>query len=301
MDIQPGESRRFVILRFLFLHLGSLGIFFVPMERSLVALFLATFFFRMLGVECGYHRYFSHKAYKTSRVFQFILAFWAQSSGQKGVLWWAMHHRHHHRYADTEKDIHSPLYKTFWGAHFSWVLENKNLDTDLSRIRDYAKYPELVFLNKYHYIPTISFLVLIYCIGEYSPLLPNVNGLQAVFWGFFLSTLTMYHITMTVNSVVHDKRFKGSRRFETNELSRNNAFLAIPLVGAAWHNNHHRYPSAGRAGFYWWEVDLSYYLLRVLQWLRVISDLTEVPKEVLDEGRKIHKQATLSSSMAARP
>ena len=284
--IQPGERRSLVIFRFIFLHVGTLGIFLVPFHPSLLVLLAITFFIRMFAVETGYHRYFSHRAYKTSRIYQFMLALLAQSTGQKGVLWWAMHHRHHHRYADTEKDIHSPLYKSFWGAHFGWVLEEKNLATDLRKVKDFAKFPELVFLNKYHYIPTLSLLLLIYYIGEYSTWMPNVNGLQAVVWGFFFSTLLMYHITMTVNSVVHDKRFKGSRRFDTGELSRNNAWLAIPLTGAAWHNNHHRYPSAGRAGFYWWEIDLSYYLLRILQMIGVIWDLREVPQSVLEEGRR---------------
>jgi len=285
--IQQGERKALVKLRFVFLHVGAIGVFFVPFDISLLVFTVITYFVRMLAVETGYHRYFSHKAYKTSRIYQFFLAFLAQTSGQKGVLWWAMHHRHHHRHADTPEDIHSPLHKSFWGAHFSWVLEDKNLDTDLNKVRDLAKYPELVFLNKYHYIPTLSFLAFTYYIGEYSSLMPNVNGAQAVLWGFFLSTLIMYHITMTVNSVVHDKRFKGSRRFKTNDLSRNNAWLAVPLVGAAWHNNHHKCPGAGRAGFYWWEIDLAHYLLCGLKSIRVVWNVKQVPKRVLEEGRRL--------------
>jgi stearoyl-CoA desaturase (delta-9 desaturase) len=273
--IQKTEPLAVIKIRLVVLHLGALGVLFVPFDWSLVGLLAATFFLRMFGMEGGYHRYFSHRAFKTGRAFQFLLAVLATSSGQRGPLWWASHHREHHRHSDAEGDVHSPRLRGLWRAHLGWLVEQNNVDTNLDRVPDFARYPELRLLNKLHYVPILLLLAALAIAG----------GWAAVFWGFFLSTLLVLHFTLAVNSIIHCAgRWGGNRRYATEDASVNHAWLAIPTMGASWHNNHHRYGAAARAGFAWWELDLTYAVLRLLEACRVVWDLREVPAEVLAEG-----------------
>lgn len=273
--IQKTEPLAVIKIRLLVLHLGALGVLFVPFDWSLVGLLAATFFLRMFGMEGGYHRYFSHRAFKTGRAFQFLLAVLATSSGQRGPLWWASHHREHHRHSDAEGDVHSPRLRGLWRAHLGWLVEQDNVDTNLDRVPDFARYPELRLLNKLHYVPILLLLAALAIAG----------GWAAVFWGFFLSTLLVLHFTLAVNSIVHCAgRWGGNRRYATEDASVNHAWLAVPTMGASWHNNHHRYGAAARAGFAWWELDLTYAVLKLLEACRVVWDLREVPAEVLAEG-----------------
>jgi len=224
----------------------------------------------MFGVGAGYHRYFSHRAFKTSRVFQFLLAVLAQCTAQRGVLWWAHHHRGHHRHSDKLPDIHSPGRWGFWHSHIGWVYD-RNHETDYSKIHDFARYPELVMLNRLWLVPPVLF-------GTVCYLTMGWSGLCVV---FALSVVLVCHATFAINSLSH---MFGSRRFATSDDSRNNWILAIIMMGEGWHNNHHRYQSAARCGFYWWEVDVNYYMLRVLAVFGIVWDLREVPKHVLDEA-----------------
>lgn len=279
-------ARWAVDLRLAILHVGTAGIFFVPFDRSLVWLALALFFPRMFGVTAGYHRYFSHRAFKTSRLFQFILALLASSTGQRGILWWAAHHRAHHRHTDREGDVHSPKLRGFWYSHVGWLCDGRNTDTDLDRIPDFARYPELRFLNKYHYFVVYGLLAALYVAGDAGWFGSAVSGLQAAIWGFFLSTAAVLHSALVVNSLCHDApHLGGTRRYRTEDTSVNVAWLAIPTMGESWHNNHHRYAAASRNGFAWWEIDLTYLLLRLLAALGLVRDLRSVPSEVLAEGR----------------
>jgi stearoyl-CoA desaturase (delta-9 desaturase) len=283
--IQKTEPLIVIKIRLVVLHLGALGVLFVPFHPDVLWVLAATFFLRMFGMEGGYHRYFSHRAFKTSRVFQFILAVLATSSGQRGPLWWASNHRVHHRHSDEDGDAHSPRMHGLWHAHLGWLVERKNVDTNLDLVPDFARYPELRWLNKFHYVPIILLLAGVAVAGAKGWLGPNVGGWQAVFWGFFLSTLLVLHFTLAVNSLVHCAgRWGGSRRYAIGDASVNHAWLAIPTMGASWHNNHHRYGAAARAGFAWWEIDLTYTVLRLLQACQIVRELREVPSEVLVEG-----------------
>ena len=138
---------------FFLIHLLPIGAFFTGFGSGEVIVLVSYYFFGMLFVVIGYHRYFSHRAFKTSRFFQFLLAFGAQMTAQKGALWWAANHRHHHKHSDTLKDIHSPKHKGFWYSHFGWIISDRYNKTDYQLIKDYAKYPELVWLNKYDLLP----------------------------------------------------------------------------------------------------------------------------------------------------
>jgi stearoyl-CoA desaturase (delta-9 desaturase) len=259
------------MLPFIVIHLCALGTIWTGFTPEAVACCAVLFFVRMFAVTGGYHRYFSHRTYKTSRVFQFVLAWIAQSSAQKGALWWAAHHRAHHLYSDQQGDLHSPVREGFWYSHFGWLF-NDTSETDFARIPDLARYPELRFLNKFHLLPPITLGVATFLLF----------GWPGLFVGFFLSTVLTWHVTFTINSLSH---VLGKRRFATTDASRNNWFLAIITLGEGWHNNHHRFSSSVRQGLYWYEYDITFYILKALSWLGVVWDLRAVPQSVLDEGR----------------
>ena len=259
------------VVPFALCHVVILGAFYMGVTWQAWALCFGLLFVRMWGVTAGYHRYFSHRTYKTSRVFQFLLAFLAQTTAQKGVLWWASHHRNHHKHSDQVGDTHSPVLEGFWYSHMGWLFDN-TAETDFSRIQDFAKYPELMWLNKYFLVPPT--LLAIGC--------SLIAGWPGLIIGFFLSTVLCWHITFLVNSLAH---VSGKRRFETTDQSRNNWFIAMLTLGEGWHNNHHHYQSSTRQGFYWWEVDITYYVLKALSAVGIVWDLREPPARVLEEGR----------------
>jgi stearoyl-CoA desaturase (Delta-9 desaturase) len=256
---------------FVVIHLCALGVFWSGFTTAAVICCIVLFFVRMFAVTGGYHRYFSHRTYKTSRVFQFILAMLAQSSAQKGALWWAAHHRAHHLYSDQGGDLHSPVRDGFWYSHMGWLF-NDTSDTDFSRIPDLARYPELRFLNRFHLLPPIALGVATFMLF----------GAPGLFVGFFLSTVLTWHATFTINSLSH---VFGRRRFPTTDASRNNPWLAILTLGEGWHNNHHRFSSSVRQGFYWYEYDITFYILKALSIFGIVWDLRVVPQSVLEEGR----------------
>lgn len=288
IHIQKAENINVMKFRFILLHVASLGIFFIPFAPSLLVLTIVMFFAKTFGLEAGYHRYFAHKSFKTSRVFQFILAILGASGGYRGPLWWAAYHRHHHQYADTENDIHSPAHTSFLYAHMGWFFNREILETDLGKVKEFSRFPELVILNKFHYLCALIQIGLLYGLGSLTHIMgSHVTGLQCVIYGFFLSTLLGLHTTFAINSIAHRKGCGGYRRFNTRDMTRNNGWLAIPSMGGSWHNNHHRYAGTARAGFYWWEVDLTYYILRMLALFGIVWDLRAVPLKVLEEGRFI--------------
>lgn len=232
---------------------------------KLVGLAIFFYYARMACTTIGYHRYFAHRSFKTSRPMQFVLAFLAQTSAQKGALWWAANHRLHHRYSDQEGDIHSPKEGFFW-SHVGWILSNRFAET--GDIKDFSKYPELRWLDKHHLVPPTVLALSIWAVG----------GLPALFWGFFLSTVLLWHGTFLVNSLNH---IWGTRRYATTDTSRNNGLLALLTMGEGWHNNHHHFMGSANQGFFWWEVDLSYYLIRALQAVGLVWAVRTPPAKVL--------------------
>lgn len=245
------------------------GAIYVGWSWAALAWLLGSYLVRMFAITGGYHRYFSHRTYKTGRVFQFILALLAMSSAQQGVLWWAAHHRNHHKYSDEPEDIHSPRQRGFWWSHMLWILAPKNRVTDLERVKDFARYPELRWLNRHDLFIAVAWGFVIYAIG----------GSTALFWGHFLSLVLAWHVTFCINSLAH---VWGRRRYETTDDSRNNAVLAVLTLGEGWHNNHHHYQRSARQGFFWWEIDVTYYVLKVLEKLRIVWDVQGVPDHVRD-------------------
>jgi stearoyl-CoA desaturase (delta-9 desaturase) len=239
----------------------------------------------MFAVTGFYHRYFAHRTFKTSRLGQFVFALLGTCAVQRGPLWWAAHHRHHHRHSDRETDIHSPLQQGFLWSHMGWITSRTNFAINLRAVSDLAKFPELRFLDRFDVPVAVMLGVLTYLLGaSLAVLLPalGTNGLQMLVWGFFVSTVVLYHGTFTINSLAHQI---GRRRYETSDTSGNSLLLAALTLGEGWHNNHHHYPASARQGFYWWEIDITYYLLVMLSWTGLIWDLRPVPEHVRSARR----------------
>lgn len=287
VDNNPEKIEFLRILPFILLHLACFTVFFVGFSATALIIAVMLYALRMFAITGFYHRYFAHKAFKTSRFVQFIFAFLAASSAQRGPLWWASHHRHHHANSDKPEDSHSPVQRGFFWSHISWFLTNKNFNSKNERVKDLLVYPELKFLDRFDVIAPLFLAVSLYALGAaleiYAPHL-QTSGLQLLVWGFAISTVVLYHMTFTVNSLAH---VWGKRRFNTSDQSRNNSLIALLTLGEGWHNNHHHFPSAARQGFYWWEIDLTYYGLKILSALGLIWDLRKVPAEVLSNKRII--------------
>ena len=269
-------------ISFFALHLIPFLAIFTGVTRTALILLFVTFTTRMFCITAGYHRYFSHKTYRLNRLAQFILAFGGTMAAQKGPLWWAAHHRNHHRFADTDRDVHSPK-RGFWWSHVGWILCDKYNQADRSQVRDFARYPELRFIDRHDFIGPWTLGVVCFLIGGWSGLLI----------GFFASTVLLWHATFTVNSVAH---VFGRRAYETDDTSRNTLLVALATGGEGWHNNHHRYPWSARQGFRWWQIDATYYVLRALSWVGIVRDLRPVPAAVIEEARAATDQRRASGT-----
>jgi len=256
---------------FILMHVAPIGILWTGFGWREAALCVVLYFGRMFFITAGYHRYFGHRSYKTGRVMQFILAFGGGTAAQKGALWWAAHHRHHHKHSDDNQDIHSPL-RGFWWSHMGWIVCRKYNDTRYDLIKDLRDYPELRWLDRHHLVPPT--ILALATLGLFGP--------SGLFGGFFLSTLLLYHGTFTINSLTH---VWGSRRYVTSDTSRNNFLLALITMGEGWHNNHHYYQRATCQGFFWWELDMTFMILKVLSWMRLVRDLHTPPQKVLEASR----------------
>lgn len=273
-------------LGFLVVHLVALSAFYYGVTWQALGLCAFMFLIRKFGITGAYHRYFSHRSYKTSRWFQFCLAFLGGMAAQKGALWWASHHRHHHRHSDTEEDLHSADKEGFIWSHLGWVMSDEYDKYDASQIKDLTKYPELVFLNKHHFIPPVAAALFCYAVG----------GWMGLLWGFFISTVILYHTTFAINSFCH---VFGNRRYETGEESKNCWWLAILTLGEGWHNNHHHFQAAARNGFMWWEFDPTYYTLLTLEKLGLVWELRAPPPKLYDRKNWIAKDSPLRDYSAA--
>ena len=278
-QVARGEEARFDWARslpFFGVHLAC-GLAFLTQPGWIeLGLLVGVFAVRMFAVTAGYHRYFSHRTFRTGRVFQFLLAALAVTSVQKGVLWWAAHHRDHHRFSDTPRDVHSPVQRGFWWSHVGWILSTQHGGTDTERIKDFNRFPELRWLERWHLLPFITLCVVAFALG----------GLSWLVWGCFMSTVVLWHATFAINSLAH---VAGRRRYPTPDQSRNNWALALLTGGEGWHNNHHYFPGSTRQGFFWWEVDFTYYVLRGLAAIGVVSDLREPPTRVFEEARRLRR------------
>jgi stearoyl-CoA desaturase (delta-9 desaturase) len=272
------------VIPFIAIHVACVAVVWVGWSWTAVGVAVAAYLVRMFAITGFYHRYFSHRTFKTRRWTQFIFAVLGNAAVQRGPLWWAAHHREHHRHSDTELDVHSPHQHGLLWSHMGWFTAKSAFLTNIAAVPDLAKYPELRFIDRFDTVVPICYGLFMYLLGlglaTWVPSL-GVTGLQMLVWGFVISTVVLYHATYTINSLSH---LIGSRRFATSDSSRNNFFLAIITLGEGWHNNHHYYPGAVRQGFYWWEIDITYYTLWTLQKLGLVWDLNPVPKRVYERA-----------------
>ncbi len=270
------------VVPFILLHVACLGVFAVGYSPIAIAVAVTAFLVRMFAITAFYHRYFSHRAFKTSRTVQFAFAVLGASAVQRGPIWWAAHHRNHHAHSDRELDAHSPAQHGFWRAHMGWFMMDRSFAPDLRRVRDLTRFPELRWLDRFDVIVPVALAALMFVLGmlleHVAPQL-KTHGPQMLVWGFFISTIACSHVTYSINSLAH---VFGRQRYRTHDDSRNNWLLALLTLGEGWHNNHHYCPGSARQGFYWWEVDISYYLLRMLAWAGLVWDLKTVPLALRD-------------------
>jgi stearoyl-CoA desaturase (delta-9 desaturase) len=259
---------------FILVHLGCFAAIWTGVTWQALALCVTLYWLRIFAIGAGYHRYFSHRSYSTSRAFQFVLAFMSQTTTQKSVIWWASKHRHHHLYSDTGHDVHSPRHHGFIYSHLGWIFSRKHDEPDFAKVSDLTRYPELMWLHKFEVLPAILLAGLCFLLAGWSGLVV----------GFLWSTVLVYHATFCINSLAH---VSGRKRYVTGDDSRNNWLLAVFTMGEGWHNNHHAYQSSVRQGFKWWEFDPTYYLLRALSWTGLVWDLKTPPQPVLRNEQRL--------------
>ena len=265
------------MLGFFGVHIAALGAFFTGISTTDIVVCVTLYWVRIFAIGAGYHRFFAHRSYKTGRVFQFMLGLVAQSTAQSGLIWWASKHRDHHRYSDTAKDMHSPRQYGFWFSHMGWIWNNQAQDANYDNVQDLTKFPELVWLDNNRFMPAIVLGVAVLALF----------GWSGLWFGFFFSTVLVYHSTFTINSLCH---VWGRQRYLTGDDSRNNAVLAFLTMGEGWHNNHHYFMSSTRQGFRWYEWDPTFYILKMLSWVGVVWDLKQPPKHVLAGERKLSSE-----------
>ena len=292
----PTHDHRFHVsvagILFIMLHLACFAVLWTGITPGALILCAFMFFVRKFGITGAFHRYFSHRSYKTSRVFQFCLAFLGGSAAQKGALWWAAQHRHHHKHSDTTQDIHSAKREGFYWSHVGWVLSDEYDEYDDTVVRDLSRYPELQWLDRYIFIPPVSAGLFCFLVGHFW----LGSGMMGLLVGFVISTVILYHTTFAINSLCH---MFGSRRYETGEESRNSLWLALLTMGEGWHNNHHHYPLSARQGFFWWEIDLTYYCLLGLEKLGLIWNLQVPPQRILRLGTSLPRDTRREGTSAA--
>lgn len=268
---------------FILINLSCLLVFYVGFNWTAFITGVVLYFVRLFSIGAFYHRYFSHKTYKTTRTWQFISALIAGTCAQRGPLWWAAHHRQHHMVSDEPADAHSPVQHGFWWSHVGWFLSKRHYNYNPERVKDLAQFPELVFLDRYDVLmPMVLFVSLLLsgiALHRYAPQLGTTPG-QMLVWGFSISTVVLFNSTVLINSLCH---VFGSKRFVTKDNSRNSLLFALLTLGEGWHNNHHHYPASARQGFKWWELDITYYIIKLLEKLGIVWDVRGVPKSVMEK------------------
>jgi len=278
------------------MHVGAV-VFVILSGFSWIALAVCILMYgvRMFGITAGFHRYFAHRSFKARRWFQFVLAWLGTSATQLGPLWWAGHHRDHHKFSDKPRDIHSPVQRGFWWSHIGWLWSDKYNRTKYENMTDFEAFPEIQWINRWWLMPPLVLAFSMFGLGAaLNSIFPSwgTTGLQMLAWGFFVSTVVLYHGTFLVNSATH---LFGRRVYPTDDDSRNSMLIALVTMGEGWHNNHHYFPSNESQGLEWWQIDMSHYVLKTLSWFGIVWDLKRVPERLI-QGRKIKNQDKIAKA-----
>jgi len=286
-----------VLIALIIVHLVSLLGFYTGISWTAFVAFLGLYIIRGLGITMGYHRYFAHKSFKTNRFFQFILGLMGSMAVQGGILWWVSHHREHHRYTETEDDIHSPVAHGFWQSHIGWLTNKKAFNAPKIRANDFAKIPEIKFLQKQYVFIQVLQVLGLFSLGSYlQAAFPQLetSGAQLLVWGFFINTVALWHSTFAVNSICH---VWGKEPYEANDTSKNNFIVALLAFGEGWHNNHHKFATSARHGLEWWQFDMTFITLRFLEAFGIVSHLKIPTQEQLAAKRQKNNSLKTSYQM----
>jgi len=281
---QAVHSKVLVVAAFMaFFHIACFAFIYTGVSFVAVMTAFAMYVIRGIGVTGGYHRLLAHRAFKTSRFVQFLFALAGSLAVQGGPIWWVSHHRSHHRDTDTDEDIHSPVTRGMWKAHMGWMITDEAFNENGANSRDLHKFAELKFLQRYYVWLVVLEMIGLFGFGSiWAWVFPEsgTSGLQMLVWGFFISTVFTWHVTFMVNSVCH--RY-GSQPYDTKDASTNNFFVGVLGFGEGWHNNHHYYPNSARHGLRWWQLDTTWWLIRLLQVLGIVSE-PKLPKELREQS-----------------
>ncbi len=244
-------------------HILAIWALFTFSWSNFLAAFIMWWTAGSFGIGLGYHRQLTHRSFKTPKWLEYFFAFCGTLAVQSGAIKWVTTHRIHHAHTETDNDPHSPRNGTYW-AHIGWIFQGTSQEHDEATIKRYS--PDLikdkvhVFLSKYYWVSSVIAGAVLFAIG----------GWSMVLWGVFARVVFGWHMTWLVNSATH---LWGTRRFETRDDSTNNGLIAAVTFGEGWHNNHHAQPSSARHGLAWYEVDVNWITIWLLEKVGLATDI----------------------------
>lgn len=274
--------------------LGSLTAVWLVLQSGIstmeVILLISMYTATVLGVEVGFHRHFSHSSFQTSPTVRAILIVLGSMAAQGGVIYWVAHHRRHHQYSDKPGDTHSPhLYgvgklgklRGLWHAHVGWPLQGEISNSTIFA-KNLLRSPLVTRLNRLQHVWVllglmIPALVAALATGTW------IGTFKGFLWGGLVRIFLVQQFISSVNSICH---VFGGRPFLTNDCSRNNAWLALPTLGQAWHNNHHAFQNSAIVGLRWWQVDPGAWVIRFLEFVGLVWDV-KVPTQEMQKAKKV--------------
>jgi stearoyl-CoA desaturase (Delta-9 desaturase) len=264
------------ILPFTGFVLAAFSLWFLPLGSIEIGLLAGMYILTLLGINIGFHRYFAHNAFKTNSTMRIVFAVLGSMAAQGHIIHWVSNHRRHHQYSDRPGDPHSPHCHEqqrlgglhgLWYAQVSWMY--KGQFPNILYAKDLLRDPMITRINKLYLVWVCLGLAIPAGLGG---LLSGsaIGAFQGFLWGGLVRIFLVHHATGTINSICHAF---GDRPFQTDEHSKNNIWLAIPTLGESWHNNHHAFPNSARSGLQWWQLDLGYGVIRLLEWLGLVWDV----------------------------
>lgn len=253
-----------------------------PFELALlIGLYLITGF----GITLGFHRMFTHRAFESSRAFRAIVAVLGSMAVEGSVITWVADHRKHHAFSDRDGDPHSPHVDHGSGlrgalrglahAHVGWLFIHTARGHRERYAPDLIADPVVAFVDRTFFVWAIGGLLASFWLG-YAIGGTWTAGLTGLLWGGAVRMLLLHHVTYSINSLCH---FFGRRSYETDDHSRNLAWLAPFSLGEAWHNNHHAFPTSAFHGFSWRQLDISAIVIRAMERVGLVWDVVRITPE----------------------